>query len=353
MTTGNDLNDWDGYCPDGQPYGYFRRRIWSGADSAPGVFDKENGYTATVYERKMSRIRYQLIAGFPWYYDSSHALFCPSLPAVTDFPVNEATAKVWDQLTQSKFNAGVASGEFRETVRMLSSMVRSLAKAVRYARQGRFDAALHSLAGARRGSSAFSVFGNTWLQFTYGLIPFLKDMQALYDYLVRDYEVVSRVKVAVVRKLGGSKSQNGVRWNYEGKSICAIRGEVRSTLGEADRLGLADPASIAWELTRLSFVVDWAFPIGNFLAAANAARATSGSNFWITKCNMETLSAPRNENVTSYLFGTDQSCFSSYTTVFRSQLVALPWDFPTIQNPFGDSYSRYISSAALLRQSFH
>jgi hypothetical protein len=37
-------------------------------------------------------------------------------------------------------------------------------------------------------------------------------------------------------------------------------------------LGLADPLSVAWELTPWSFVVDWFLPVGDYLNARGALR---------------------------------------------------------------------------------
>lgn len=47
---------------------------------------------------------------------------------------------------------------------------------------------------------------------------------------------------------------------------------VQQTLSQ---LGITNPLEIAWELTTLSFVVDWFLPIGNYLGALDAARGYS------------------------------------------------------------------------------
>jgi len=58
---------------------------------------------------------------------------------------------------------------------------------------------------------------------------------------------------------------------------CYIRAILKD---EPNRLlsytGLADPASVLWERTPLSFVADWMLPVGDFLAAVDFWRRNEG-----------------------------------------------------------------------------
>lgn len=352
MTSGTQLDDWDGTAANGTKFGYYRKRTWAGADrnSAIDGLRTEHGYQCSVVEKEMTRINYRILGS---YYDSSQGLFLPALPKLSGFPENEATMKVQRQLLQSKFNYGVFAGEFRETVRMIGGMFDALAGSIRLARKGKFRRASQTLFG-HRGKSIPGGLANNWLSYTYGLKPFLNDIMSFYELLLSTYEVVHKVRATVRVPYEGAYTLTGVRWAYKADSICQIRGTVRAKVSLADRVGLTDPYSIAWELTRLSFVLDWVLPIQNFLAACNASRMTEGSEFFVTKCNKERLDKPTNTNP-EWFYGYDvpKDDYSDYVVVYRLGMTALPWKFPSIQNPLGDSYGRILSGAALLRQAFH
>jgi len=67
-----------------------------------------------------------------------------------------------------------------------------------------------------------------------------------------------------------------------GRPTRAHKAFIRATLKtEPNRwlsyTGLADPATILWERTPLSFVVDWMLPVGDFLAAVDFWRRNEGT----------------------------------------------------------------------------
>lgn len=70
------------------------------------------------------------------------------------------------------------------------------------------------------------------------------------DYVLPDYSVTIRQDVDIKYHL-----------------TFGISDEFKNTLG---RLGFTNPASVAWELTPFSFVIDWFAPIGNWLMRFSA-----------------------------------------------------------------------------------
>lgn len=330
--------------------GTYVYKQWSGGDRVPGEsYDVEHAYSMSSNRSKLIPVLYKSKLGSNWK-SGSMLLFVKSIPYYTaDPPINECTNKVQGKLLQSNFNLGVFAGEFRETVIMLSRMVRGVARGIRYAKKGQLDRALQVWTGGRRKSIP-GLYAETHLLFTYGLIPLLKDIVAAYDYLRTNYEVVSVVKASVVKRKMARVTLNSALNEIHSVDVYSIRGKVVAQVSELDRLGLTDPASVAWELTRLSFVYDWLVPVGNFLQAVNASRGTAGSYFWTTRFHREEvrpIAAPTSYDVVPWDTEAYREVVNSYN---RSHMTSLPWKFPTIQNPLGDSYGRYISSVALLRQ---
>lgn len=366
MTTGNTLDDWDGFISS-IGYGSYRSKVWAGADRTDALpANTEHGYTATLKERKMSVLSYKLLASTV--YTRSTYQFCPGLPKVGTFPQNECVAKVWDKLSQTRFNAGVFAGEFRETVDFISGSIRALALSVRSVRAGRFKRAIRELldrpappktlltkgARNRRPGENVGVLANNWLSYYYALVPLLSDIEAGYKYLTTNYETISYLKVSAKREETKNLTLTNVTWSYESKAIYEIRGKIISKVSTVDRIGLTDPFSIAWELTRLSFVVDWITPIGTFLQAVNAKRKCEFEQLFCTKASFEYLYGPLAKSVVGFTFLTPPKTedFARHVFVQRSSLGSLDVKLPSIENPLDLSYQKYVTSTALLHQAF-
>lgn len=334
---------------------HYRYRSWSGTDyPAPG----EHSYTYRVRESFYPPI--QILIRKTWYPDTM-LTFSPRIPQDstdrTDALINCCTAKVWQDLIQSRFNAGIFAGEFKESYVMVCDIVTAIARSIYHAKHGRYRHAFRTLGLAEnlRESTVSGNLANLYMMWHFGIYPMMQDIAGLYDLMTHTYQVVKRVRRHCVYRDSGTRTSQGVVWQWQKKAICEIRGEVKMLeLSYMDRLGLNDLPTIAWELTKLSWMLDWLLPIGNFLSAANAHNRTSGQSFFMTRMQKERLDNPFNTGAIS-IKGFDKSSFDEYYPPgpgnSRASLTALPWSFPTISNPLGDNLSRWVTSVAFLRQS--
>lgn len=350
MTTGEQISGKQGK-------GAYRYRQWQGGDRPiPG----EHSYTYAIRESYYPVCQYAYSFMPNYWMDGSMLTFSPLLPqSYVDHTVNLtncATNKIGGDLIQSKFNAGVFAGEFRESYHMICDIVHAIARSIAYAKRGRWDKAMNVLTLAGPNPQSFTGVGaNNYMMWHFGILPLLNDVKAAYEYLLHNYRKVKRVRRHCRYKDVQYKSSNFVTWTWEINALVEIRGDVEMIeLSEADRLGLNDLASVAWELTKLSWLVDWLLPIGNFLSAVNASNLTKGGNFWITRMQKETLSGPKSNGF--YIFrGFIDSSYDKYfqpgVSNSRSGLDSLPWHFPTIENPLGDNLSRWVTATAFLRQT--
>lgn len=341
--------------------GYYRYRNWVGGD---GSRDSEHEYTYHIRESELIPVKYGYVFWPAMMWDGSMSTFSPGLPQsstdLTSNLVNQAAGKVWEDLSQSKFNLGVFSGEFRESYRMVCDAVLTLGKAIRLARRGQFDRSLRVLAGARRRGfidEATKVASNSWMVWHFGVIPLMQDIIAAYEFMTTHYRVVKEVrKAAIYRDVKRiNYTTSGVSWQWSIKAVAEIRGEIAMLeLSAMDRLGLNDLPTVAWELTRLSWMIDWLVPIGNFLQAVNASNKTRGERIWLTRMQKETLMNPQNAKTTYNIVPFDAGAFEHFfqpgSANSRTVYSGVPWACPTIQNPLGDHLSRWITSFAFLRQ---
>lgn len=335
--------------------GYYRKRTWSGSD---GNHSEEHGYSFSVKESYLLPIKYRKAGTTRLWLTGSMFTFRPGLPQSgvdhTINLVNCANQKVWGDLAQSDFHLGVFSGEFKETYQMMCMLVRRLAKGISLTRRGHWSRAFEVLASDKWRPSMTGTAADTYMMVHFGILPLLSDIENAYKFLRTHYKTVKRVRRHCVFKDGKVISYNHVNWNWELKALVEVRGEVEMIeLSEADRLGLYDLAGVAWELTKLSWMVDWLIPIGNFLSAVNASNKTQGANFAMTRMQKELLGGPSSDGYWEFKnFQSD--AFSKFYPAAplnsRVLLTALPWSFPTIQNPLGDNLSRWVTSVAYLRQ---
>lgn len=338
--------------------GSYLYRDWSGQD---GQHNEEHRYAYAVRESFYSGLDYAFSFLPNMWMSGSMFNFSPMVPqSYVDHTVNLvncASNKIQTDLLQSEFNAGVFAGEFRETYHMMCAIVTSISRSVGYAKRGRWDKAMNVIAtwGKANPRLGTSVAANNYMMWHFGILPMLYDLKHAYEYLVSTYRVVKRVRRHCRFKDSKYLTSNSVTWLWQINAVVEIRGQVECVeLNEFDRLGLTDPASIAWELTKLSWLIDWVIPIGNFLSAVNASRKTQGASFFVTRMQKEVLSGPKSNGF--YIFrGFDDSCYEKYygpgAMNSREAYAALPWQFPTIENPLGDSLSRWVTATAFLRQT--
>lgn len=337
---------------------YYKQRIWSGNN---GSTRDEHAYSYQLRESFLPPYAwaYTFWPNF-WFYQQSMTFCSPGLPhAQMDHTINLvncATLKIQGELLQSNFNLGVFSGEFRESYGMICDIVSAFAKAIRYAKAKRFDKALAVLAMAGpKPRSLTGVAANSYMMTHFGIIPLCGDIKAAYKLMTTKYRVVKRVRRHCVYKDSTIRNMNGVSWQWDLKALCEIRGDISMVeINAIDRLGLWDLASVGWEVTRLSWLVDWLLPIGNFLQAVNARNQTQCASFGVTRCQVESLTHPKPDGtfITKDVnLGAYEKYYSPGAMNSRGVEMGLPVSFPTIENPLGDNLSRWVTSLAFLRQT--
>lgn len=130
---------------------------------------------------------------------------------------------------------------------------------------------------------------NQWLAYHYGWKPLAKDVFGLYELLLESM----KAPALLVHGRGQGRIDWDNRWisptdgafpslffeeNCKIAARCNLTGRIenQSYLRTLNRVGLLNPAGLAWELIPFSFLVDWILPIGD---VANGLSATAGLSF--------------------------------------------------------------------------
>lgn len=111
-----------------------------------------------------------------------------------------------------------------------------------------------------------------FLEYHFGWAPLIKDIGGAVDILQSPISA-KRLRVGGKRIMGSVVGRNDIsspvtHWDIKYQIRTSCSGSIVVTnpvLALANRLGLVNPASVAWELVPYSFVVDWFLPVSGFL----------------------------------------------------------------------------------------
>lgn len=267
-----------------------------------------------------------------------------------------------------QINLGETLGDFDKTAQMIGKSVGNLANLARSLRSrdpGAFREAMKGFNPIKAAKSRNSDLANAYLAYQYGWMPIIND-------IYKGIELISKGSVSRSRLVGYAKhtlndSSTKVTWegpvkitdvsNWTTDSVTKFIAEAVSQGGpipEAARYGLTNPLSLAWELTRLSFVVDWCLPIGSFLSALDATLGYSFHSGYRTQFTKASRIITRSghgpySNYKDYGEESTTSCEKVHVT--RNRLTGFPSPvlIPLFRDP--TSISHVASATALFQQS--
>lgn len=320
------------------------QRIVGFSQTPKGVMEwtQPNGY----------RIRYDGVLQNMGVYDVYHSLPSWDYTMVTRAEI-QALLRVKDQ----SVNLAQAWAERRMTADLVADTALKLAKAYRYARKGNFDRAAKAL-GARPNKAA-----SNWLELQYGWLPLLSDVYGAAEALAKrdspkHWTITGK---GVVRE---PWTHRGTRWygrwhgrtEARGMQGCFVRLDYipgNDFFANLSNLGLTNPAQLAWELLPYSFVVDWIWPVGDWLSSLDATvglEFLSGSRTQRREGYGLWYADPKPENGYQ-LHEVSYRASSKYLSLSRSVYLTSPIPFPPPpKNPF--SFTRMANALALLAQAF-
>lgn len=194
----------------------------------------------------------------------------------------EANVKALNNLLAAKAQLAVDLAESNRTYGMIADNATKAGRALLAARRGRWGEIPDILEMSRRSVLTGKFAANRWLEYQYGWKPLFGSIHGYQEA----YKEGLRKKDMLVTGKGSSHITLRKQGSWdEGANLHFVDGGVSTKytarvknehLVNADRLGVLNPASIAWELYPFSFVVDWFVPIGSLLSAVTA---TAGLEF--------------------------------------------------------------------------
>lgn len=307
-----------------------------------------------------------------------------------DDPYNKAVSRLLDQVGLSKGSAAVSLAEADKTAKHIAHTADRLVKSFLALRKGRLGDFAEIL-GLATKNSEIRAFGNrwkrkrtqgldmrqfaanSWLEYSYGWKPLIKDTFDLAENLSETftkYDGVVRIVKASAKTVRDYREEwfSGAYRDWFNRRDTKITNRVRLTVryavpdganSYANVFGLLNPLSVAWELIPYSFVADWFLPIGDFLnglTAYNGLVFHGGTIQRVRKtamtCNTVAGKAGSAPGVWPVVV-TDMTPAMSYNYGTYKNRTLLT-DFPRPQLQFTDprSFAHAASAIALLQSTF-
>lgn len=189
---------------------------------------------------------------------------------------------------------------------------------------------------------------NRWLEYRYGWIPTVMDINTLVNKPLGIPGTVCRG--FSIKRYDSSGYREG-DWHYSQtgtftSQVSAFLTPKDPFMKTASQYGIANPALVVWEMVPYSFAVDWVFDIGGYLehlGALNGLERINPTYSWKHTFHQEAYAKAR---------PTLTSGYSYYRGTYGDRKVGTP-PYP---NPFipnnGMNLTRFFDAAALLKGQF-
>jgi len=267
----------------------------------------------------------------------------PNIPASV---VSRARSRAIEQVKANNLDLGVSLGETRESVRTVVQVtqeaLRLLKNPLRLLRLGRLKEA-----------------SQAYLTVQYGIKPLVSDAYAACQIIQNGLAApTGRVKVVQMDDSYTLPDMSSTLTSYPRRASGKVeRGvEVSYTFGvmnpesfEIWRYGITNPFAIAWELTSLSFVIDWFTGIGSFIRGLQqpiGLQVLTGYETWFLRNSMRIEWSAYDVNHT--LYTGDMWMKTHHTTRAHRRTPTYIFNIPLPYLDLGVSESQVASIVALL-----
>lgn len=285
--------------------------------------------------------------------------------------MNKAKAKFKDKISaNAEWLVNLA--ERKQSMEMIENRLLQLWEFARKLRRGDVVGAAWQLGLAQPREAARRVdkslarrnkaktFANRWLEFHFGWEPLASDIDSACKFLsepINDCPIATRVTASYLddKSMIVTETWQGfdrLKWVRAGKRRVRIGGSVRidnPNLFLANRMGMVNPATIAWELVPFSFVVDWFVNVGEFLASFTEFWGMTIVDPYHTYYGTETVFGTR--QVYTYNPLVLQTMWEVSSTSSKHQrLLGIPNTTLGVRPPWRLSPTRALTAASLLIQ---
>lgn len=215
-----------------------------------------------------------------------------------DWQLASATNIAYDRLKGSIGSAaslGAALAEYSQSAQMIIARASQMLTFIRRLRRLDFSGAAAELrlSTIPKGVSKRRSFANNYLEFHFGWSPLIGDIYSAVDVLQNPIKSIRPKGTCTLDAPDWGYYENGgvgpiwtKRFNTRNKIRVIMGCEVtinNPNLFLANQLGLANPATVVWEVIPFSFVVDWFVNVGQVLSSGTDFLGLTVTNGYTTQ----------------------------------------------------------------------
>lgn len=287
---------------------------------------------------------------------------------------NRALIRARNNLKDTSLDLGVAFGERRETAKFvgdtlglmgdfLSTLWDARKGKVRKKTKKKLKRLVEKITG-KDSYEAFKKIPSLRLQWQYAVKPLMSDIYgavtSLDDHSRDSWKVTVKGKAHFKAK---DKAVPVFQTDAFSQSTCEaeifhgcmVRIDVQpgnDALRKASQLGLTNPVNTVWELVPLSFVLDWAYPLGEYFSSLDAMVGWELLGYSSTTFSKRRYTFTGTSNTPAGWLSCSNDWTSYYKTVSVARSVASSVPFPmlpSIKDP--TSHSHVADGLAILTQA--
>jgi hypothetical protein len=213
---------------------------------------------------------------------------------------NVAIMKAWSNVDESDLMAAASLGELPETVKWLASLFRRLISLFRSFRTK--SSRLKKIKKTMSLKDWAQARSDLWMELRYAFRPFVYEMYQIAEmldgtdkqlrntargyYSVRDFDSSTDNTIHHFDSID-IECEKILDINRYSQYRAGVLYEINlDEAGLASSLGLDQPFSVWWELTTLSFAIDWFFNIGDIISSLNPKAGLSPLASWCTETHV-------------------------------------------------------------------
>lgn len=156
----------------------------------------------------------------------------------------------------------------QKTIDMVTTRLVQAVRILRDLKRFKLLSAFHNANGRGPRKKLSKRAANVWLEYQYGWKPLVGSIYTIIDegFPPLPERYTRKTKHANFDRRAG----NMVTYGYA-RATVSFLAQLTSPVGaSATKLGLINPASVAWEVVPFSFVVDWFYPVSTWLSSLDA-----------------------------------------------------------------------------------
>lgn len=251
---------------------------------------------------------------------------------------NVAIAKAWANVDQSEMMALASLGELPETLKWFGDLINRLINVIRMFSNKR--RVLESIKKMKPGKSYYDKdLLDLWMEFRYAVRPLIFEASQLMAALKRQVEGKIRFTARGYHKVkvtDSYKKQYGTSWYHAKAEVTTVRESIyrAGVIYDFDTtlppwistFGLDQWIETGYELTTLSFALDWIFNVGDLLSSWSLPISCSPLGSWVSEDHnfltiyeCEDDPQANNHGWTTLLRHYDQGDFTEGRRIYRRQ----------------------------------